>query len=166
MSEFAPQPYPNEALRIQDKELAHLGALVVEASLRGDLEQVASEHVSQTSVENPNSFAPNTLRIGEQVVPESSDNVYRQVTEKGVEDLVLSGIVRGAKTAGKPAKTSGHTTYWNAGETGKGSTLGQGFVIEAPRSAAEAGWVTANKVQGVYTKDSDGVVKNIIAPNK
>src|SRR5690349_15018371 len=137
MSEFAPQPHPNEALRIQDKELAHLGALVTEAALRDDLDAVVQDHVEFTGRQNPNSYSPNTLRVGEQVVPESSDNVYRAVDINGAEDLADSGIVRGAHTAGKPAKTSGHTTYWNAGETGKGSTLGQGLVVEAPKSAAE-----------------------------
>jgi hypothetical protein len=74
-----------------------------------------------------------------------------------------SGIVRGAKTAGAgKGITSGHTTYWNQGETGKGSTLGQGFVIEAPLDAAKEGWVTADQVTGIYTRDSDGSVKNIL----
>lgn len=162
MSEFAPQPHPNEALRIHDRELAHLGALIMEASRRSDLIVVEADHVEQTGVKNPNSYAPNQLRIGEQAVPESDHNVYRQVTESGVQDLAESGIVRGAYTAGKKAKTSSHTTYWNRGETGKGSTLGQGFVLEAPLSVAEKGWVTANQVKGVYARDSDGQVKNLI----
>jgi hypothetical protein len=166
MSEFAPQPDPNEAIRIHDKDLAHLGALVVEAAMRPDLEQVVTSHVAETGVENPNSFAPNKLRIGEQVIPESTDNVYRQINEAGVMDLAESGVVRGAKTAGAEAKTTGHTTYWNQGETGKGSTLGQGLVIEAPIQAASEGWVTADKVTGVYAKDSDGQVKNILPENK
>lgn len=165
MSEIAPQAHPNEALRIHDKEIAHLGALVTEAALRDDLEEVvASEHVERPGVQNPNDFAPNRLRIGEQLIPESSENIYRMVTEDGVEDLAETGIVRGAFTAGKRAKTTGHTAYWNKGEDGKGSTLGQGFVIEAPQVAAEQGWITADKVTGVYTRDSDGHVKNIIAP--
>lgn len=71
MSEFAPQPDPNEALRIHDKELGHLGALVTEAAFRSDLDTVAAD-----------------------------------------------------------------------------------------------GWVTADKVQGVYAQDIDGQVKNIIAPEK
>lgn len=170
MSEFEPHTPPQEAfaqqtevLRIHDKEIAHLGALVMDAAMRPDLGTVAADHVERTGVSSPNSYAPNQLRIGEQVVPESSENVYRQVTQAGVEDLADSGVVRGAYSAGKRAKTSSHTTYWNTGEDGKGSTLGQGFVIEAPKEAAENGWVTADQVTGVYAKDSDGQVKNIIA---
>jgi hypothetical protein len=166
MSEFAPQPDPNEALRIHDKELAHLGALVMEVAMGDDLQTVAAEHVVETGVENPNSFAPNMLRVGEQVVPESSDKVYRMLTEAGVADLANSGIVRSAKTAGQRSKTSGHTAYWNQGETGKSSSLGQGMVVEAPIEAAAEGWVTADKVTGVYSRDSDGQVKNILPENK
>ena len=164
MPEFAPQPDQNEVLRIHDKEIAHLGALVTEAAMRQDLGVAAQLHAETTGVVSPNSFAPNILRVGEQVVPESDGNVYRQVDANGVEDLAESGVVRGAYTAGKRAKTSGHTTYWNAGETGKGSTLGQGFVVEAGASDAAAGWVRADQVKGVYAKDSDGLVKNIIVP--
>lgn len=153
-----------EEMRIHDRELAHLGALVMEAAMQPDLGQIAQEHIDKTGLVNPNSYAPNRLRIGEQVVPESSENVYRQTTEEGIADLAVSGIVRGAKTAGAQSKTNSHTTYWNAGEDGKGSTLGQGFVIEAPMEAASQGWVTADKVTGVYARDSDGTVKNIIAP--
>jgi hypothetical protein len=166
MSEFAPNPDPNEALRIHDKELAHLGALVVEAAMRSDLEEVVTTHVVETGVENPNSYAPNMLRIGQQVVPESGDSIYRQINENGVMDLAESGIVRGAKTAGAEAKTNGHTTYWNQGEAGKGSTLGQGLVIEAPVSEGAESWVTADKITGIYTKDSDGQVKNILPEHK
>lgn len=162
MSEFAPQPHPNESLRIQDKELAHLGALVIEAALRQDLEQVAAEHVERTGVENPNSHADNRLRVGQGAVAESSDGVYRQIDQNGILDLAESGIVRGAYTAGKRSKTSGHTTYWTNGETGKSSSLGQGFVLKSGRSDAEAGWVTADKVTGIYTRDADGQVKNLI----
>lgn len=79
-------------------------------------------------------------------------------------DLATSGVVRGARTAGQQGKTTGHTTYWNAGETGKGSTLGQGFVIEAPMQSVQQGWVTADKVRGVYARDTDGQVKNLMAP--
>ena len=96
------------------------------------------------------------------MVQESSDSVYRQMDANGVNDLAESGIVRGAYTAGKRSKTSGHTTYWNNGESGQASTIGQGFTIEAPRADAEAGWVTADKITGVYTRDRDGLAKNII----
>lgn len=153
-----------EDLRIHDRELAHLGALVMEAAMRPELPHVVQEHIRETGLVNPNSYAPNRLRVGKQVVPESNDKVYRQTTEVGVADLALSGVVRGAKTAGAQSKTNGHTTYWNAGEDGMGSTLGQGFVIEAPLEVASQGWVTADKVTGVFAKDNDGIVKNIIAP--
>lgn len=164
MSEFAPQPSPNEASRIHDKELAHLGALVMEAAMRTDLDTVVAVHTEETGTGQPNSYAPNRLRIGEQEVAESGDNVYRMVDKAGADDLARSGVVRGARSAGVASKTSGHTTYWTVGEDGKGSTLGQGFVIEAPLEAAAEGWVTADKVRGVYARDSDGVVKNIITP--
>lgn len=166
MTEFAPQPNLSETQRIHDVELAHMGALVTEAAMRQDLAEVTADHQSRTGVSNPNDYAPNQLRIGAQVVPESDANVYRQVNESGVMDLGQSGIVRGAKTAGASSvKTNGHTTYWNRGETGKGSTLGQGFVIEAPLDTVAEGWVTADKVTGVYARDADGQVKNIVAKN-
>lgn len=166
MSEFAPPPQELrdvDAERVHNVRLAHLAALVVETSMRGgDLVAVAQAHVSRTGVEYPNSYAPNKLRIGAQVVPERSDSVYRQVTERAVDDLAQSGVVRGAKTALGEGKTSGDTVYWNRGEDGKGSTLGQGFVIEAPVDAAANGWVTADQVRGIYARDDDGIVKNVL----
>lgn len=138
-----------------------MGAMLTEAAMRSDLEQVAADHALTTGVDNPNSYAPNRLRVGEQVVPEDSEHVYRQINAEGLGDLALSGVVRGAFTAGARSKTNGHTTYWTQGETGKGSTLGQGFVIEAPLDAAESGWVTADKV-AVYARDDDNTVKNIV----
>lgn len=162
MSEFAPQPHPNEALRIHDKELAHLGALVMEAAMRDDLGAAVEKHVQNTGVENPNVHGKG-LFIGKGEVPMSNENVYRSVTEPAVEDLGASGVVRGARTAGMTqVNTSGHTTYWNNGETGKNTPLGQGMIIEAPRAEAETGWVTADKVTGIYAKDADGRVKNIL----
>lgn len=166
MTESAPQPNPQEALRIHDKELAHLGALVVEASLRDSLQSVAAEHAEMTGVENPNIHGKG-LFIGKGEVPMSDESVYRSVQEPAVEDLAASGVVRGARTAGAgQINTSGHATYWNNGEAGKSTPLGQGVIIEAPRSDAESGWVTADKVQGVYARDIDGHVKNILPDKK
>lgn len=166
MSEFAPSSRELrdvDAERIHSVRLAHLAALVIEASMRGDdLVAVAQSHVDRTGVAYPNSYAPNKLRVGEQVVPENDNSVYRQVTERAIDDLIESGVVRGAKTALGEGKTSGDTVYWNRGEDGKGSTLGQGFVIEAPVDAAAGGWVTAEQVQGIYARDDDGKVKNIL----
>lgn len=151
-----------DAERIHDVQLAHLAARVVEAAMRGDLVEVAKAHIERTGVDNPNSYGKNDFRIGEPVVQERGDAVYRSVNERAIEDLGDSGIVRGAMSAGKKANTSGHTTYWHRGEDDKGRTLGQGFVIEAPLEAAQNGWVTADEVTGIYARDNDGSVKNIL----
>ncbi len=127
MSEFAQSSQELrdvDAERVHNVRLAHLAALVVEASMRGDLVAVAQTHVNRTGVAFPNSYAPNRLRVGEQVVVENGNSVYRQVTERAIDDLAESGVVRGAKTALGEGKTSGDTVYWNQGEDGKGSTLG------------------------------------------
>jgi hypothetical protein len=169
MSEFTPiqssQEHVDSHELIHDNELAHLAAFVVEAAMRDDLVEVAKAHLERTGVENPNSYAPNKLRVGSEAdkeIPEYTNSVYRSVSEEGIADLGATGIVRGAKTAGKSAKTNGHTTYWNQGEDGKKATVGQGFLIEAPLEAVQNGWVTADSVTSIYARDNDGEVKNIL----
>lgn len=174
MSEIDPFMKPQEAQvmneRIQDRELAYLGALVMEAAMRDDLNDVVEQHTAMTGEGNPNSVpADGTagLIIGSAEVPMTSDNVYRQVHDRAIEDLAKSGIVRNPVTAGlKDGTRWGHRVFWNVGEDGKNAQLGGRVVIEADKNAARNSWVTADKVNGIYAKDSDGTVKNIIAPNK
>ena len=66
MSEFEslPQPNPSEALRIHDPNIAHIGALIMEAAMREDLGQVAEQHIERTEVENPNKNVDNKYRLG------------------------------------------------------------------------------------------------------
>ena len=165
MSEFAPQPDPSEALRIHDQELAHIGALVLEAALRDDLVAVAEQHASATGNEAPNTYASPGLQIGAAEIPMKDNSVYRQVHEAAVEDLANSGVVRNPYTAGvKEQSRWKDRVFWNGGEDGKSTQLGNRMVIEADKQAASEGWVTADKVSAVYARDSDGQVKNIL-PN-
>jgi hypothetical protein len=171
MPEFAPQPdhremnvASDESLRINNSELAHLGALVVEAALRKDLTDVAQQHVEQTGKQHTNTHTRG-LFVGRGEIPMSGDNIYRSVNEKGVVDLAQSGVVRGQYTAteGLRSNTNGHhATFWSDGNPNTQHGIGQGFVIEASKADADAGWVTADKIQALYGRDSDGQVKNIL----
>lgn len=156
-----------EAQRIHDQELAHLGALLVEASLRDDLRVAVEQHIGTTGEQNPNSVPPEGsvgLHIGSAEVPMSSENVYRQVHGSAVEDLAKSGVVRNPVTAGVKEQTRwGHRVFWNSGEDGRNTSLGGRMVIEADKQAARSGWVAADQVKAVYARDSDGVVKNIMS---
>lgn len=164
MSELAPQPVPNESLRIHDQELAYLGALVTEAAMRSDLAGVAQAHAELTGTPNPNDIPKGRgMHIGSAEVPMSSEHAYRQVHTEAIGDLALSGVVRNPVTAGVKEQTRwGHRVFWNNGEAGKNTALGGRMVIEADKQAAHSGWVTADKVRGIYARDVDGQVKNIL----
>lgn len=148
--------------RIHDKELAHLGALLVEASMRQDLAAVAEQHAAGTGVENPNTVGAEGFFVAGEV-PMLSENVYRQVHVAAVEDLASSGVVRnGATAAGKQHARWGDRVFWNPGDENKKINTGGRAIIEADKAAAQSGWVTADNVKGVYARDSDGAIKNII----
>jgi len=162
MSEIISRPQPIEASRIQDKDLAHLGALITAAAMREDLAGTVSQHKRDSGVGNPNSIGRG-LFVGKGEVPMDDNKVYRSVTELAALDLAQSSVVRGAKLAGvEGSKTNGNTTYWSNGEAGKSTPLGQGVIIEASLQDAKDDWVSADKVVGVYARDSDGDIKNLI----
>ena len=162
---FTHQPSPETrkgSERLSKEELQQLGHLCRIAMERDDLDQVALEHVEMTGVENPNQHGKGFF-VGEGDVPMTSDNVYRQVHQAAIEDLAETGVVRGLYTAtnGERAQTSSHATYWNNGKDGHKMTLGGRFIIEAPKSAAEQGWVKASDVKGIYSRDEEGELHDI-----
>jgi|GEM_PF-1974447 len=148
-----------------DAELLALGTKCLEAAQRDDLEAVAADHALMTGKDNPNAHSPG-LFVGEGEVPMSADSVYRSVDVRAIHDLAESGVVRGAYTAtgGERAQTSGHTTFWNDGNPDKKASFkGKGpYIIEAPKAAAEAGWVTADKVTAIHTKNPAGEVVDML----
>lgn len=169
MPEIEPHSNPHEVQRVHDKELAHLGALVMEASMR-------SEEISLPPTENiEDSQSPNRLvsvegdihaqiqsKIGN--IAMSSDSAYRQVHEAAVSDLASAGYVRNKDNAqGSSSKRWGDAVFWHAGKEGMNTSTGGRMVLEADKSQAESGWVTADKVKAVYAQDSDGQIKSIIA---
>lgn len=120
---------------------------------------MAEGHVVVTGKQNPNA-AGNGLFIGPGEVPMSGDSDYRNVDGRGIADLIDSGIVRGAFTAtdGQRSSTEGHTVYWYKGEEGRKMNFSSPghFIIEAPKTAVNAGWVKASDVRAIHVKDSDG----------
>lgn len=127
-----------------------------------DLGGVAEQHVARTGVENPNSVGAGFFVAGGEV-PMSDNSVYRQVGTEAVEDLANSGVVRNGATAqGESHPRWGDRVFWHSGDSSKMMTAGGRAVIEADKAAADAGWVTAKDVKGVYARDSDGTVKNLI----
>lgn len=151
--------------RINDVELAHLGALVVETSMRPDLDVVIKQQRAERGVENPNSVGSSGFFVGGEVSM-SDNNVYRQVGAEAVDDLAANGIVRNGATAnGQEHPRWGDRVFWHPGDGQKKIATGGRMIIEADKSAAQRGWVTADKVKGVYAKDVDGQIKNLL-PNK
>ncbi|HWB39134.1 MAG TPA: hypothetical protein VG604_02715 [Candidatus Saccharimonadales bacterium] len=146
-------------------QLLGLGTKCLEASQRDDLEAVAAAHAEKTGKDNPNSHRTGFF-TGEGELPMSADSVYRSVDVRGIEDLAESGVVRGAYTAtdGERAQTSGHTTYWNPGNPDKKHPFKKegAFIIEAPKEAADAGWVTADKVTAIHTKNEAGEIVDLL----
>ncbi len=164
MSEQFPQSEQQKGAetRINDIEMAHLGGLTVQAGFREDLGAVSDQHVVSTGVENPNSIGSGFFVAGGEISM-SDESVYRQVGMDAVEDLAMSGIVRNRHTAqGEQSHRWGDKVFWHAGDSDKMMHTGGRAVIEADKAAAEAGWITADKVTGIYVKDSDGVIKNIL----
>jgi hypothetical protein len=150
--------------RIHDRELAHLGALIVAASMREDLPSVQQEHVAATGVDNPNTVGKEGFFVAGEVGM-SDENVYRQVGSEAVEDLAASGVVRNGATAkGIQHPRWGDSVFWHPGDSSKKMTTGGRMIVEADKSAAGNGWVPADKVRGIHARDSDGIVKNIIPP--
>lgn len=162
-AEAFPQPQENE--RIHDEQLAHMAALVIEAANRDDLPWAATEQAAATQLDNPNS-AGSGFFVGHDVTTRTG-NVYRQVGTEAIDDLGQSGIVRNGATAqGQPHRRWGHKVFWHQGKDGKELGVGGRTIIEADGEAAAKGWVTADQVKGIYAKDTDGRVKNILPSDK
>jgi len=156
----------HEISRIHDQELAYLGALVIEAQRSSDLSAAVQKHVEQTGLQNPNTGPEQdgpgfSLASGE--IPMNKESVYRQVHAAAIGDLAVSGVVRNGNTArGEKNRRWGDRVFWDSGADGAKAMLGGRTVIEANKDAARSGWVTAKEVTGVFAKDSDGIVKNLI----
>ena len=151
------------------EELDDIGGDLIRTIRREDLLNSVTEHKERTGVDNPNSHSRG-LFFGEgptDGVAMSEQNAYRSVDVRAIVDLIDSGVVRGAYTAsgGEHAQTEGHTTHWSDGVEGiRHSFKAEGaFVIEASRDALDQGWVTADKLVGVWTRDQSGNTRNLLA---
>lgn len=132
-----------------------------------NLAACAEEQMTRTGVENPNSHSKG-LFIGdpEDGVPMHENSAYRTVDIRAIVDLIDTGVVRGAYTAtgGERSQTESHTAHWSDGEEGRHHRFKSdgAFTIEAPKEVLDAGWVTADKVTGVYTRGRDGRLVNLL----
>jgi len=139
----------------------------LQATRDKDLAACAEEQTAHTGVENPNSHSKG-LFIGDPAdgVPMHENSAYRTVDVRAIVDLIDSGVVRGAYTAtgGERSQTESHTTHWSDGEEGRRHRFKSdgAFTIEAPKKALDAGWVTADKVTGIYTRDQDRRLVNLL----
>lgn len=162
MSEQLSVQYSPER-RINDVELARLGAMAVEASMRSDLILAGEQQAAVAGCDNPNSVGREAFLVGAGEVPMSEANVYRQVGIEAVEDLGKSGVVRNGATAqGEKHRRWGDKVFWHPGVNQKSISTGGRVILEADKATAQSRWVTADKVKGIYARDSDGIVKNII----
>ncbi len=111
-----------------------------------------SQH-EKNEVYNPNSIGELlSLSSG---IETKTGKVYRSVYGIGaVEDLMSSGVVRNAASAGvKEESRWGDRVFWSKGEDGKKHTLQKGgYVIEAPHDVASVRQVRAEDVTAVFTK--------------
>lgn len=111
---------------------------------------------------NPNKIAdpsifPQQLPVG---VHMKSENVYRSVQERAVDDLVETGVVRNAASAGYGGK-HGDRVWWSKGVDGKHHTIQEGHVLyEAPHAIASERAIEHSDLLGVYKKDESGQVVN------
>lgn len=155
-------PTPEIDSRINNPNLAHMGALIVEAARNGP-GSIVSDHVSATALQNPNSVGEG-LFFGADTpsVSTRADQAYRQVDEVAIDDLGISGIVRNSPTPGETKKRWGDRVFWNEGRHSSQMQLGGRFIIAAALSDTNQGWITADKVTGVYAQDTDGHVKNLL----
>ena len=139
----------------------------LQATRGKDLVVRAEEQAARTGVENPNSHSKG-LFIGdpEDGVPMHENSAYRTVDIRAIVDLIDTGVVRGAYTAtgGERSQTESHTAHWSDGEEGRHHRFKSdgAFTIEAPKEALDAGWVTADKVTGIYTRGKDGRLVNLL----
>ncbi len=94
----------------------------------------------------------------------SSENVYRQVKTAGAQDVVQSGVVRNAASAGlgRPRKY-GERVYWTRGQDGEYHNVQPDHVVlEAPLSVASARQVTLEDLIGIHGRNEAGEVENTL----
>lgn len=161
----------NKTIDVVDRRLWGIEIQELSNDLRAardkNLVACAEEQTVRTGVENPNSHSKG-LFIGdpEDGVPMHENSAYRTVDVRAIVDLIDSGVVRGAYTAtgGERSQTESHTTHWSDGEEGRHHRFKSdgAFTIEAPKEVLDAGWVTVDKVTGIYTRGQDGRLVNLL----
>jgi len=158
-----------EALRqpIDRVELIELGHQVLESVATLDLDDAVRQEIDLSGVMNPNQISDGIFLSGiKGKVPMRDRHVYRSVDRRAVDDLIATGIVRGAYTAtdGARSSTAGHSTFWSKGRSDVGHQFASPghFIFETPIENTEKGWVKGNALTGIYAKDKDGVIHNIL----
>lgn len=111
---------------------------------------------------NPNKIGE-ILPVYSQGIYTTPDKVYRSVRGNGaVLDLLESGVVRNAQTAGvKSSSRWGESVFWERGKAGvHHNVMDGGFVLEAPYEVASNRAVTLEDVTGIYEKNKSGQIRN------
>jgi hypothetical protein len=141
------------------EELFALGQACLSATTEIDL---LAEHHSLTP--NPNNVGGLAIPFKSGEISTQPGMVYRQVGLEAVQDLAQSGIVRNGATArGESHRRWGHRVFWSEGKEGAFINTSGRAVMVAPKSATEAGWVTANQLHSIYTRAGSGELIDLMA---
>lgn len=117
----------------------------------------------QEEVKNPNSVFEWGMMPKNTDVPTTLENVYRQVKTEAVDDLVTSGVVRNAGSAGGRIRKYGDRVYWTRGKDGEFHIVQPDHVVlEAPFAIANSRIVTADDLVGIHARNESGEIENRI----
>lgn len=119
---------------------------------------------SPEAVANPNAIFEWGFMPKNTDVPTTSEHVYRQVRAAGADDLLASGVVRNAASAGAGnARKYGDRVYWTRGKDGEYHNVQPDHVVlEAPYVVANARTVKLEDLIGIHARNESGVVENRI----
>lgn len=116
------------------------------------------------AIKNPNSVFEWGMMPKNTDVPTTSENVYRQVKTEAVDDLVASGIVRNAGSAGGRVRKYGDRVYWTRGKDGEFHNVQPDHVVlEAPFAIASSRIVAVEDLLGIHARNESGEIENKIS---
>ncbi|MFZ2907823.1 MAG: hypothetical protein WA014_01615 [Minisyncoccia bacterium] len=123
------------------------------------------EPENREPVSNPNAVFEWGVMIKNTDVPTTSENVYRQIKAGAVDDLMTSGVVRNAGSAGVGrVRKYGDRVYWTRGKDGEFHNVQPDHVVlEAPFSIASSRIVTVNDLVGIHARNESGEIENKIS---
>lgn len=163
MSELLITPVKSEIGMPSTKEALYLAALALADLVHSDPDDAVVNYHIHHFTPNPNEIN-NSRLLDSGELSTKTGYVYRPLSIDGLTDLIEGKIVRNEFSARAHTPRSSHNAvYWIEGSNDGYINVREQLVIVTKTEEIKNGWITPDKLTGIYTAAPNGLIENLLS---